>query len=76
MQAVYTAWQKDTVSWLRKEYGENLKTVVTHLDGSHPHIHFYAVPKPEPGGRMSLDSIHRGRAAAAEAKADGKLKGE
>ena len=31
--------------FLEQEYGEQLHTVVLHLDESHPHFHFYVVPE-------------------------------
>lgn len=33
-------WQADCVDYLKKEYGDNLKSVVAHYDESHPHLHF------------------------------------
>lgn len=68
-------WEKfrdASVDWLKQKYGERLKSVIEHTDEKHPHIHFYVVPKP--GERF--ESIHDGRRASAEAKKDGKLKGE
>ena len=59
------AWTKiktDAMQWLRKRYGERLQCVVEHIDESHPHVHFYAVPLP--GERF--DAIHDGKRAAAE----------
>lgn len=60
------------VEWLKREYGENLASIVEHQDESHPHMHFYAVPKPG----QSFDSLHEGRAASAKAKREGQSKGE
>lgn len=62
-------WQKlkkDTLKWLKKEYGDALKSVVEHTDEPHPHLHFYAVPRA--GERF--DSLHDGLRAAREANAD------
>lgn len=39
----FQAWCKDTVDWLKQEYGDNLMNVTMHLDETHPHLHFYAV---------------------------------
>tara|TARA_R110002049_G_C9138172_1_gene559413 strand:- start:1007 stop:2437 length:1431 start_codon:yes stop_codon:yes gene_type:complete len=68
------AWQsfeKDSVEWLKKKYGPALRTVIAHHDESHPHLHFYVVP--EAGKRF--ETIHQGRAASAESKAIGEVKG-
>ncbi|MGB3424561.1 MAG: plasmid recombination protein [Castellaniella sp.] len=68
-------WPKlrdDSVKWLKEKYGERLKAVVEHQDETHPHIHFYIVPNQ--GERF--DDIHDGKKAAANAKAQGKKKGE
>lgn len=59
------AWsniKNDAMRWLRKRYGDRLQCVVEHIDESHPHVHFYAVPLP--GERF--DAIHDGKRAAAE----------
>ncbi|MGE6447134.1 plasmid recombination protein [Pseudomonas bubulae] len=69
------AWEKfrsDSIAWLKEKYGDALESVVEHTDESHPHLHFYVVPKP--GQRF--ESIHQGRAAAAAEKGQGGKKGE
>lgn len=58
------------LTWLKSEYGDNLVSVIEHQDEQHPHIHFYAVPKPG----QSFNNLHQGRAAAAEAKRKGETK--
>lgn len=63
-------FKERAVAWLKSEYGDNLVSVIEHQDEQHPHIHFYAVPKFE----QSFNSIHQGRAAAAEAKRKGETK--
>lgn len=55
--------------WLKKKYGDRLKSIIEHTDEAHPHIHFYVVPRA--GER--LESIHEGKAAAQE-KSEQKLK--
>lgn len=69
--AAWEAFKGDALEWLKSKYGERLQTVVEHTDESHPHLHFYAVPLP--GERFEV--VHQGKAAAAEAKANGALKG-
>ena len=66
------AWEKfklDAVEYLKAKYGDRLETVVEHTDEDHPHLHFYVVPRP--GERF--ESIHQGKAAAAEKR--GEVKG-
>lgn len=68
-------WDKfrtESIEWLKKEYGERLKTVVEHTDETHPHIHFYAVPNP--GERFEV--LHKGLQAKNLAKANHKKAGE
>ena len=60
------------INYLKKRYGDRLKSVIEHTDEEHPHIHFYLVPKV--GERF--DSVHDGYRAANEAKAAGAKKGE
>ncbi|WP_429034007.1 plasmid recombination protein [Aeromonas veronii] len=60
------------VEWLKREYGENLVSIVEHQDEQHPHMHFYAVPRPG----QAFDSLHEGRAASAKAKREGQGKGD
>ncbi|MNZ44689.1 hypothetical protein D3C78_623220 [compost metagenome] len=69
--ADWPSFRDDSITWLRAKYGDRLRCVVEHLDEAHPHIHFYAVPLPG----ESFDRLHEGRQAAAEAKAQGCLKG-
>lgn len=37
------AWVHDTLSWLKAQFGKNLKGCVLHLDESHPHLHYFVV---------------------------------
>lgn len=67
----WDSFRADSLKWLQAKYGAALRTVVEHTDESHPHLHFYCVPQP--GQRF--ESVHQGKAAAAEAKAQGKAKG-
>nr|WP_192960554.1 plasmid recombination protein [Pseudomonas syringae group genomosp. 3] len=67
----WEAFKRDALQWLKNKYGDSLRTVIEHVDESHPHLHFYCVPQP--GQRF--ETVHEGKAAAAEAKAQGKAKG-
>lgn len=68
----WAKFRDDSIIWLKKTYGDRLKSVIEHTDETHPHVHFYVVPRA--GERF--ESIHAGRAASLAAKAAGKLKGE
>lgn len=52
------AWERRTVSWLRSQYGDDLKSVIRHEDEEYFHIHAYVVPVDEPG--MSALKHHPG----------------
>lgn len=63
----WEAFRDASVAWLQKKYGDQLQTVVEHVDEDQPHIHFYVTPAP--GARF--DTIHEGRAAADAIKGKG-----
>lgn len=67
----WATFRADAVGHLQQKYGDRLQTVVEHTDESHPHLHFYVVPRP--GERF--ESIHQGKSAAADVKRAGGLKG-
>ncbi|MBY3504018.1 plasmid recombination protein [Rhizobium laguerreae] len=54
-------WERRTVSWLRSQYGDDLKSVVRHEDEEYFHVHAYVVPLDEPG--MSALKYHPGTTA-------------
>jgi hypothetical protein len=56
----WQAFRDESVAYLKRKYGDQLQTVVEHVDEDQPHIHFYVVPKP--GARF--ETIHEGRAAS------------
>lgn len=69
------AWdkfKKSAVQWLKKEFGDRLRSVIEHKDESHPHLHFYCVQEHGKG----FASLHPGQQAAREARAAGLKKGE
>lgn len=37
----YNLWEDKSLQWLKEKYGSQLKTVVSHKDESHPHLHCY-----------------------------------
>lgn len=68
----FTELKRETILFLKQQYGERLLSVVEHQDEAHPHLHFYCVPLlNEP-----FSVLHPGYAAANEAKANNKLKGD
>lgn len=67
----WESFRSDAVEHLKKKYGDRLQTVIEHTDESHPHLHFYVVPRL--GERFEM--IHQGKMAAAESKREGGLKG-
>lgn len=68
----WDGFKSDAVEWLKRKYGDRLHTVIEHTDEKHPHLHFYAIPRP--GERF--ETVHQGREASALAKANGGLKGQ
>lgn len=62
-------WEKRTVTWLRSQYGDDLKSVIRHEDEEYFHIHAYVVPLDEPG--MSALKYHPGTTAKREVMATG-----
>lgn len=67
----WEAFKRDSLAWLKNKYGDSLRTVIEHVDESHPHLHFYCVPQH--GQRF--ETVHEGKAAVAESKALGQAKG-
>lgn len=61
-------WEDRSVAWLRKEFGDRLKTVVRHVDEKHPHLHAYAL---DDGPEMRAAALHPGYQAKAAALAAG-----
>ena len=68
----FEEFTKATVAYLQEKYGDRLKSVVTHNDESHPHLHFYVLPRIG----EKFEDIHTGFKASKIAKTEGKLKGE
>jgi len=42
-QDLYYAWRRDAVSFMKKEWGDDYKCAVQHVDEKFPHLHIYAV---------------------------------
>lgn len=60
----WPAFRDATVEALKDKYGDRLRSVVEHLDEAHPHLHFYAVPRPG----EAFGVIHEGYKASREAR--------
>lgn len=56
-------WEKLSVLWLRKQYGDQLKTVIRHDDEGHQHLHAYVIPDD-----LKAVNLHPGEAKKMEAK--------
>ena len=63
--AQYEFWKLETVKFLKKKYGENLLSVIEHLDEKQPHLHFYVVPPAGIG--FNAKKFHDGFVAGASA---------
>ena len=73
-QAVYRRWRKMTLDWLKRQFGDHLKSVVEHADEDYLHLHYYAVPELLPDGHLDLHEIHPGQRAKSAAKEAGACK--
>tara|TARA_R110002020_G_C16281727_1_gene771876 strand:- start:20 stop:529 length:510 start_codon:yes stop_codon:yes gene_type:complete len=52
-----TAWEQRSIEWLKNQFGDQLITVVRHLDESHPHLHAYILPADS---EMKAANLHPG----------------
>jgi hypothetical protein len=43
--AEVAAWEERVVAWLRTRWGDDLASVVRHVDEQHAHLHAYILPK-------------------------------
>ncbi|MDX2371034.1 MAG: plasmid recombination protein [Colwellia sp.] len=53
-------WLHLNLNFLKAEYGNALKSVIIHLEESHPHIHFYCHPELNDENRLNIRDIHGG----------------
>lgn len=73
--APYEEWERRSVDWLKKMYGDDLKTVIRHTDEANPHIHAYILPSNarakelHPGWTAKRDAEARAKASGMDAKA-------
>lgn len=68
------AWEKRTVEWLQRQYGDDLKCVIRHEDESHFHIHAYVVPTSDP--ELKAQRHHPGATAKRSIMDAGPTEGE
>lgn len=61
---IWDDYKRDCLDYLKNKYGDNLVGVAEHTDEEHPHIHFYAVPRPD----QEYSDIHEGQRAFNKAK--------
>ncbi len=53
-------WLKLNYKFLRKKYGNRLKSIVAHTDEPYFHIHFYIIPELDDEGKMNIGQVHDG----------------
>lgn len=66
-------WEQRSIAWLRRQNGDQLLSVVRHVDESHPHLHAYLLPKDM---EMRAGLLHPGYPAKNAVLAAGPLPGE
>lgn len=62
--ASYEEWERRSLDWLKRQYGDDLKTVVRHTDEANPHIHAYVLPED-----MKAKNLNPGYVAKRKAEA-------
>lgn len=68
-----SAWEQQSIEWLRAQYEDRLVSVVRHTDESHPHLHAYLLPDDT---EMRAGFLHPGYPAKNAVLATGPLPGE
>ncbi|MGO8332113.1 hypothetical protein ACC778_08305 [Rhizobium ruizarguesonis] len=67
-------WERQTVAWLREQYGPALKSILRHTDEKQWHIHAYVLPTNDL--QMRAGVYHPGVVAKKAVKAAGARDGE
>ena len=68
-------WLKDTIEFLKREFGSSLRAIVRHKSSeAFDHIHYYLVPTYEQGKPFSIDQVHLGLKAKNECNGNSKQK--
>ena len=70
--AEVAAWEQCVVKWLRENWGDDLSSVVRHVDEEHAHLHAYILPSdPEMRARRLHPGVAAKEAIKREAVAEG-----
>jgi hypothetical protein len=56
-------WRDNAIVWLKERWGDNLMSVIEHVDETFPHIHFVIVPPLEADRHLWIGSVHPGHRA-------------
>ncbi len=57
----FNEWLRLTLSFLKSEYGNNLKSVIGHFgDEPYNHVHFYCHPSPSIKNTINIRDVHIG----------------
>lgn len=55
----YEDWVQRNINYFRRQYGENLLSVIEHQDETHPHLHvIVGMPDTTEPGKAALKNIH------------------
>jgi len=60
--AQYQRWLVAVVKWLETQFGDQLQSVVEHVDEGRPHVHGFVIPLLSPRNRID-HRLHPGHAA-------------
>ncbi|WP_159996818.1 hypothetical protein [Roseomonas sp. 18066] len=63
--AEVAAWEQRVLAWLRGQWGDNLASVIRHVDEKHAHLHAYVLPRD---ADMRARRLHPGVAAKENTK--------
>lgn len=66
-------WERRTVAWLQECYGNQVVSVIRHIDEAHAHLHAYILPA---GAQMKFTDMHPGQIAKAQIMDAGPLPDE
>ena len=68
----FRKWVDLTMGWVRKQYGDQLKTAFVHIDEAYPHLHCWCLPD-DPSADATL--LHPGKVAKRAVEAQLKSEG-
>lgn len=67
-EIIWDDYKKDSLEFLKKKYGDNLKSVIEHTDEKNPHMHFYVTANVN----EKLNDLHDGKLAVSKLSKDEK----